>query len=133
MCVLVKTWSESGTVTQQSWWCTVSTGQGATRSMRKPALVRTLLFLHRTSSAGTAAGQPGGHGGRYGRLPVRGPRRSRPHCPMAARGRGASPWQVRWRLFGILERSEDSGNKIHTQNLKKECRNSSFILVCLIW
>lgn len=56
----------------------------------------------RAPGAGTAAGQSGGHGGRHGRLPVRGPRRSSPHRPMAARGGGASPWEVRWRLFGII-------------------------------
>lgn len=48
----------------------------------------------RASCAGAEAGEPGGHGGRDGRLPVRGPRRPRPHCPLAPRWRGASPWQV---------------------------------------
>lgn len=59
-------------------------------------LVWNLRFLpRRTPCAGTEAGQPGGHGGRDCGFSVWSPRRSRPDCPMAAGGRGASPWEVR--------------------------------------
>lgn len=108
MSALVKTWSESGTVTQQSWWCTVSTGWGSRKFCEENSSVSILLFPRRTPGAGTAAGQSGGDGGWHGGLPVRGPWRSRPHCPMAARGRRASPWEVRWRLFAIIVSHEDS-------------------------
>lgn len=49
----------------------------------------------RTSGAGAEAGEPGGHGGGNGRLPVRGAWRPRPNCPVAPGGGGAPTWEVR--------------------------------------
>lgn len=48
----------------------------------------------RAPGVGAEAGQPGGHGGGDGRLPVRGPRWPRPHRPLEEGWRGASPWEV---------------------------------------
>lgn len=79
---------------------------------------RSLLSSCRAARVGTEAGEPGGDGGRDRRLPVRGARRSRAHGAMAARGRGASPWEVRVTDMGA---GQSRGRLVMRVRLNKKC------------
>lgn len=106
--VWAQTWWGRGTATPQSWWCMVSSWFYFFERNYKEGRPLKLPSPCRASCAGAEAGEPGGHGGRDGRLPVRGPRRPRPHCPLAPRWRGASPWEVSVTAVNLTSR--DSGD-----------------------
>lgn len=95
--VWAQTWWGRGTATPQSWWCMVGSWISfffLSESNYKEGGPLKPPSSCRASCAGAEASEPGGHGGRDGRLPVRGPWRPRPHRPLAPRWRGASPREV---------------------------------------